>query len=744
MADLGDLTNFIKEGGVSNLDWLDVDETEYRKQDRLPEQNLQISPDLEALWRHEDKPATAYLEPNQAAVPRTMGDLSQVHGPLRAKPAEIVRAVKLAMLQTTDAARIEDAITKRFDRDSIVAASQEILAAMEERGLLGRFYVAAEDFTGCSSGKGLEIITKCAKGAPYVLAKAACRDCSHAHKTADGKAFCSQFHKQLVITLPYTEEMADKVAAKLKSAGRDIKDQPGLTARDRIREAFLAPSIKLAPPAAMPKPVENVTRLLSQASTPEPVAIPVDLTASKQAARDAVDSALRGGRLKVTEAQEMFKAVACATTLEHLQVISKNANLGLAEERVVYQGAGIQAPPAVATPEAAQAGVEKAAQDAAKAQEKADKLAAERRAAPVIALLRREMLKGRGPKELVTALRLAFDVRDLAESKPLWEPVFREAGLFGVVYASQASFGDCREGADFLAQHNPGIRVLVAGAKCTGCIYNKIGRCLLYGKPLVQSTSEILTPETVAAVIQEHKTAGRLAPTYTLETQAPAVALRTIHAAVEQRRTASVQASERLSVQTAFHGQPVGQVTSGITRREIVRTASRYINEGLYGDQLREAMLGRFDPRDLVAAKEDLKPVLAEQGLQGIFYVDPTIYADYGHGCEEAMRLHRSRLVANVKPGPKCSSCILQTKPGYCSKLNKTLGEPVYADKAAQQRAILTSGPATEIRYEGLVNNGHAMLQEFELSQREAEVVIDEPQKPVDVTIEFGNQGIKL
>ena len=40
MGDLGDLGDFLKTGGVANLDWLDVNEEEYRELDKLPQQNL--------------------------------------------------------------------------------------------------------------------------------------------------------------------------------------------------------------------------------------------------------------------------------------------------------------------------------------------------------------------------------------------------------------------------------------------------------------------------------------------------------------------------------------------------------------------------------------------------------------------------------------------------------------------------------------------------------------------------------
>jgi hypothetical protein len=40
MTDLGDISDLLKEGSVSDLDWLDVNEKDYRALDTLPKQNL--------------------------------------------------------------------------------------------------------------------------------------------------------------------------------------------------------------------------------------------------------------------------------------------------------------------------------------------------------------------------------------------------------------------------------------------------------------------------------------------------------------------------------------------------------------------------------------------------------------------------------------------------------------------------------------------------------------------------------
>lgn len=202
-------------------------------------------------------------------------------------------------------------------------------------------------------------------------------------------------------------------------------------------------------------------------------------------------------------------------------------------------------------------------------------------------------------------------------------------------------------------------------------------------------------------------------------------------------------APARMGHMQGFYGQQGNYVASGLTRREVVKTASRFMNEGLYGLDLLAALKTRFEVRDIVASGKELRTILAEQGLQGIFYVDPSIYDDYGR-CDEAARLHRTRLVKYIKQGSKCSSCVHQINKGICSKLQKSLvDEPPYVNKKAQQREILASGRSTETSYDSLMNNGATMMTEYQM-QNPMVVDVKEmmPTKPVSVY--FGTGKVKL
>jgi len=648
-----DLDNFLKDSSVSNLDWLDVDETSYREMDTLPKQNLDIQPDLEALWAREGESPSAYLTPNSSLPnpgiddPRTMGDMSQAHGRLREEADTIRRIARFTLMQSSDSRRIRDELTKRFAMDDLHNHREVLAEVMQERGLLGDLYVSAADFPACAQGgKQVEFVRRYADKALYILGKEACEGCSHACQTATGK-HCGVFHKEIQFEIPYSDELAEAIERNQEGCGCSVKASAS-DPKERIRQAFLAPKTS---------------------STDD------------------------------------------------------------------YEGQGLDRTVKATVPE----------QEVRKqlSQPVGDKQAAEGR--PVVAFLHREMVKGLSHEELVRSLKLAFDTDLLTRTHTYWGPTFKESGLYGVVYSKQASFADCHTGADFLAKHNPGVRAIVAGDKCASCIYNKT-RCLLYGKPLIKDASEVVTQDTVDAVLQEHRTAGRLPPWEAVPRKwgdTPAQALRTIHEATKKASYSQV-APTRMGFMEGFHGQEVGHVTSGLTRKDVAKQASKYMNEGLYGNDLLDALKTRFEVRDLVAAKDELKKVVAEQGLQGVFYVDPSVYDDYGKGCEEAVRLHRTRMVGYVKQGSKCESCIHQVNTGVCSKLNKRLvDEPPYVDKAAQQREVLASGRSTDVSYGSLVNNGASALAEFQMQQG-MDVSVNEAPDPNIVDVQLGTGKVKL
>jgi hypothetical protein len=615
MTDELDLGEFLKDASVADLAWLDVDEVEYRKLDRLPKQNLDIQPDLEAFWAREGESPTHFLVPNHVPVPtmgikdpKTMGDMSQMHGRLRSQAEEIAKVARLALMQSDDVNRMVEGLLKRYPRETLQEHKSVLASVLGERGLVGRFYVVAEDFKGLDQAKATAFINKYAPTARYVLSKTACGGCPHCTTAQSGdQGHCSQFNRELVTEVPYTAKLAKLVEQAQVARGRTIQASDGINPKERIRNAYLA-------------------------------AVPG--RSSSEYAGQGIDR-----QAKVQVAPEVAK------------------------EKLIQ------------------------ASDLTRKKQAADKVALEARS--VLNFLHREMARGLAHEELVSGMKLAFNKGLLLRTHQYWRPLLKQAGL---------------------------------------------------GLPSRQA-SQPLTFAAVEAVLTEHRIAGRLphwdTRTATSWGETPVAALRAIYS--EVRKAPMVQTTgPRMGAMTGFHGNIVGHKTSDLTRREILKKASQYMNEGLYGKDLLEALSLNFESRDLIASKGDLKTVLAEQGLQGIYYIDPTVYDDYGTGCNEASRLHGTRLVKYVKQASKCGSCVHQKKAGHCSKLNKKLvAEPPYGDKYAAQQEILSSGQATQISYASLMNNATNVMAEFEM-QHEMSVDVKAPEVVRDVTMMFGTGKVKL
>ncbi len=754
MGELGDIGAFLKEGGLANLDWLDVNEEDYRALDTLPKQNLDVVPDLQAAWSHEGSETATKFVPNREGQPRTVGDLSEEHGLLRTKPDEIAKVARLALMQSDDFGRFQQALRSRY-ASATLRQHREILASiLAERGVLGRVYIDSADFPGCHTGskRPSDFVRRYASDARFVVAKPECSGCVHKHNGPKGGDTCSVFHKEIQIEVPYSAALATEVEQMQRARGKDVQLLAAETPKERVRLAMLASDVPIQKPAQMPKPKDEVSRLLRPVTEVPEIPVRVNIAALREAAREVVNIAFRNGNVSVTQAQDLYFNIAHTRDPAQLGEIAtttaKVANIPVPTR--FYQGMGEQPAPLEISRADADGQLIAASNLTRKRDEDTRRMLASERAKPIVETLRREMLKGRSVDELTHVLKHAFQSTDLKATHEHWAPMFREAGLYGVLYSTQDSFDDCRQGHDFIAKHNPGIKTIVAGSKCSGCIYNKIGRCLLYGKPLTSSVEEVLTWENVEKALQDHKAAGRLVPWGPPSGawgSSPREALQKMHREATLKSIPG-QAQTRLEVVRAFHGAASSGVkTSAITQREITKTASRYMNEGLYGRDLLAALKARFDSRDLVATKDGLRSVLAEQGLQGVYFVDPSIYDDYGKGCDEASRLHRARLVEYVRAGDRCGSCVLQTRPGFCSKLNKALvDEPPYYDKTAQQREILSSGQATEMSFSNIMNNGMSMMVEYDLQNSPMSLELDATKTATDIDIEFGTggQGVRL
>jgi hypothetical protein len=162
---------------------------------------------------------------------------------------------------------------------------------------------------------------------------------------------------------------------------------------------------------------------------------------------------------------------------------------------------------------------------------------------------------------------------------------------------------------------------------------------------------------------------------------------------------------------------------------EVRRTISHMMNSGLSGRSLQSAILKRYSRDDLQQVPEIGRRAAKDDGVQGIFFVDPTAYRDYGKGCNVGSQTFRKRGAPHVLASDGCTGCILQTAPGWCSKYAKSLIRQVptqvrqAAIAAKRQLPVVQSAP---------VENP---VEKFELAH---ELVIEPPKvrsKGPEITI---------
>ncbi len=134
---------------------------------------------------------------------------------------------------------------------------------------------------------------------------------------------------------------------------------------------------------------------------------------------------------------------------------------------------------------------------------------------------------------------------------------------------------------------------------------------------------------------------------------------------------------------------------------EVRRTISHMMNHGLSGKPLQAAILKRYTRDDLQQVPDVGRRAAKDDGVQGVFFIDPTAYRDYGKGCHVGSKTFHNRGAPHVLASDKCTGCMLQTAPGWCSKYAKSLIRQVptqvrqAAVAAKRKLPVVPSAPIT-------------------------------------------------
>jgi hypothetical protein len=274
-----------------------------------------------------------------------------------------------------------------------------------------------------------------------------------------------------------------------------------------------------------------------------------------------------------------------------------------------------------------------------------------------------------------------------------------EYGLLGNTYIDIDWLGGCHVAAKYLSI--PTLKYAIRRSpSCTNCFCSSNGNCSKIAStvPILESHPVYPKEWYLETVKRASAKGGFNASVATrLSTSVPEIS--DYKSLVQSIADLKVAASDKAYSGTVqkYASSEVKQVKH-ISPEEIIRTVGDLQNHGIHGKALVAALTSRYERSDLKQHSELGKRFASSDGIQGHYYVDPSVYLDYGRGCDEGAKKFRKVGAKHVMACSKCSGCRLQTAPGWCSKYAKTLiasvpQDVVEAHKASKSLPIIQQAP---------------------------------------------------
>ncbi len=241
---IDDVTDVISSQGVSDLSWLDVNVEDYRANEALPKQNLDIIPELQSAlsWDGKD-PRVPEISPLRPHTVVNRNPLDRPEATLRSN-SSIPNRLAAYVMAGMDDKTIAQRMSLEFSPDQLSAHHAEASAIIGQKGLLGNVYVDSKFFPRCAQeGPHRDFVAKTAKRALFVLAKDACGGC-----VCNKAGSCSSFKKRLTTEIPYGSKLAAHYLPVLRTENRLTSDEAksviagdSSVVQNVLRAAFLRP-----------------------------------------------------------------------------------------------------------------------------------------------------------------------------------------------------------------------------------------------------------------------------------------------------------------------------------------------------------------------------------------------------------------------------------------------------------------------------------------------------------------------
>lgn len=176
----------------------------------------------------------------------------------------------------------------------------------------------------------------------------------------------------------------------------------------------------------------------------------------------------------------------------------------------------------------------------------------------------------------------------------------------------------------------------------------------------------------------------------------------------EIKAVANVSTAPKSSL---HHLSSRSDVPATVDTYEMYRNISRMMNTGLHGRALQAQILKQYAPEDLKQMEpNNHQRLVAAEGIQGVYFIDPTVYSDYGKGCLAGSQHFRKRGASYLLASGSCTGCMHQTAPSWCNKYSKRMIRQI-PDSVKQE--ILAARKLSRIVASAPVENP---VDKFELS----------------------------
>jgi hypothetical protein len=678
------LDEAMKEAGLNDLDWLELNEQD---PDRLPETPTSI-PELEEAWGVDRRTDGFELQGNTQDLEevRYREAVANPRAPsYRLSTEELGRVVRKAMRRSAMGHPLKEILVEAAKAlgDEAHRVRQAMELVKNDHGLAGNVFIRAAAYPGLHQGKDWSQHLRRAKSARYILVDA---------KTLKGSSFiqggrCTVTKKQAVLEVPWDDAFQHYKPVLTGSGYKVANGDP----RRCLQAAFRSSPEPLARPSSqLPHHVAPADRVSTEeakrrfAAEPRPERQVIDKAAARaaeerKAAWVRVNTWVEAGLVPLDEAMSVVNTGVDGPTLLHrvaaLVVRSKGAS--------AFSGLPNDARPPRATKAEVQAALASwkppKAIDVAHRQEKAARQQAvetlERwgRAGflssaqveqirgtnlPATAMLRVASKFVLSPREAGTYTGVRNDRRVSAER----DPAALKAGLDQNVAERVAAQQRIDELArDKRAQTTRAARKISAAEALVAEVKKAIDRGVR-GAPLrdfirrtIPAEHRNLAAKTLLPLLQ--KTGAHLdTPKESRQYQGASFQ-------PHQGRTASEAPTPRPKEADAA-----------------VQYCKEAMHEGVAGTELDSLLRAKFSTAVLKAAARRIKQARAEhEGGAGFMYVEANTYASTTgtKGCEEGGLRHRANRLRFVVAMDRCGSCALATRRSngsrVCRVYNKEL-----------------------------------------------------------------------